>query len=55
MDNGLLQVTISKPDGHVTRIQGYGIDNMLEVRNKETNRGYIARSIIFLNFEAFVS
>ncbi|KAH9756100.1 rhamnogalacturonan endolyase [Citrus sinensis] len=40
MDNGLLQVTISKPDGHVTRIQGYGIDNMLEVRNKETNRGY---------------
>ncbi|KAJ4701493.1 Rhamnogalacturonate lyase family protein [Melia azedarach] len=40
MDNGILQVTISKPDGHVTGIQGYGIDNMLEVRNKEINRGY---------------
>ncbi|KAJ4721053.1 Rhamnogalacturonate lyase family protein [Melia azedarach] len=40
MDNDILQVTISKPDGHVTGIQGYGIDNMLEVRNKEINRGY---------------
>ncbi|KAH7567627.1 hypothetical protein JRO89_XS07G0107800 [Xanthoceras sorbifolium] len=40
MDNGILQVTISKPDGHVTGIQAHGIDNLLEVRNKENNRGY---------------
>ncbi|KAJ4721057.1 Rhamnogalacturonate lyase family protein [Melia azedarach] len=40
MDNAILQVTISKPGGHVTGIQGYGIDNILQVRNKEINRGY---------------
>ncbi|KAJ0026271.1 hypothetical protein Pint_08521 [Pistacia integerrima] len=40
MENGILQITISKPAGHVTGIKCYGIDNMLEVRNKEHNRGY---------------
>ncbi|GLT60576.1 hypothetical protein SLA2020_333370 [Shorea laevis] len=40
MDNGILQVTISKPDGTVTGIQYQGIDNLLEVRNKESDRGY---------------
>ena len=40
MENGKLQLTISKPGGHVTGIKAYGIDNMVEVRNKENNRGY---------------
>ncbi|GKV19905.1 hypothetical protein SLEP1_g30104 [Rubroshorea leprosula] len=40
MDNGIVQVTISKPDGTVTGIQYQGIDNLLEVRNKESDRGY---------------
>ncbi|CAL2235762.1 unnamed protein product [Prunus armeniaca] len=40
MDNGILQVTLSKPDGIVTRIQYNGIDNLLEVLNEEVNRGY---------------
>ncbi|PRQ20950.1 putative rhamnogalacturonate lyase [Rosa chinensis] len=40
MDNGILQVTLSKPGGIVTGIQYNGINNLLEVQNTETNRGY---------------
>ncbi|XP_055834422.1 probable rhamnogalacturonate lyase B isoform X2 [Solanum dulcamara] len=41
MDNGILQVTISVPDGIVTGITYNGVDNLLEVLNDETNRGFI--------------
>ncbi|KAL3504972.1 hypothetical protein ACH5RR_034813 [Cinchona calisaya] len=40
MDNGILQITISKPAGIVTGICYKGIDNLLEVLNDEENRGY---------------
>ncbi|XVF64926.1 hypothetical protein PTKIN_Ptkin09bG0205800 [Pterospermum kingtungense] len=40
MDNGIVQVTISKPEGIVTGVSYQGIDNLLEVRNEESNRGY---------------
>ncbi|XP_041017227.1 uncharacterized protein LOC121259642 isoform X2 [Juglans microcarpa x Juglans regia] len=40
MDNGILQVTISNPEGMVTGIEYNGIDNLLEILNEESNRGY---------------
>ncbi|KAL6012682.1 hypothetical protein ACLOJK_003171 [Asimina triloba] len=40
IDNGILQVTLSKPEGIVTGISYNGVDNLLEGLNQENNRGY---------------
>ncbi|KAL4283616.1 hypothetical protein GQ457_16G016320 [Hibiscus cannabinus] len=40
IDNGILQLTLSNPDGIVTGIRYNNIDNLLEVLNEESNRGY---------------
>uniref|UniRef100_A0A2P2JXG1 Putative rhamnogalacturonate lyase B isoform X2 n=1 Tax=Rhizophora mucronata TaxID=61149 RepID=A0A2P2JXG1_RHIMU len=40
IDNGIVQVTLSRPDGDVTGIKYKGIDNVLETLNKDNNRGY---------------
>ncbi|KAF9604151.1 hypothetical protein IFM89_002826 [Coptis chinensis] len=40
MDNGLVQVTLSKPEGIVTGIRYNGINNLLEMQNPEDERGY---------------
>lgn len=39
-DNGIVEITFSNPDGMVTGIKFNGIDNLLEARNKEADRGY---------------
>ncbi|KAK1301046.1 hypothetical protein QJS10_CPB13g00281 [Acorus calamus] len=40
MDNGILQVTLSNPDGIVTGVRYNGLDNLMEISNTEENRGY---------------
>ncbi|KAL3733037.1 hypothetical protein ACJRO7_022544 [Eucalyptus globulus] len=40
MDNGIVQVTLSKPDGIVIGVRYNGVDNLLEICNQESNRGY---------------
>lgn len=41
MSNGLVQVTLSSPDGEVIGIKYNGIDNVLESENELDNRGYV--------------
>ena len=41
MDNGILRVTLSNPEGIVTGIKYNDIDNLLEILNEESNRGYV--------------
>ncbi|KAK9670706.1 hypothetical protein RND81_13G219400 [Saponaria officinalis] len=40
IDNGILQLTIASPQGYLTRVSYAGLDNLLETRNKLSNRGY---------------
>lgn len=39
MNNGILQVTFSKPQGRVIGIKFNGIDNLLDYAHKENNLG----------------
>jgi rhamnogalacturonan endolyase len=45
IDNGIIQLTLSKPDGIVTGVQYNGLDNLMEILNKDDNRGYRIRLI----------
>ncbi|KAI7741682.1 hypothetical protein M8C21_002749, partial [Ambrosia artemisiifolia] len=40
IDNGIVQLTLTKPGGLVTGVQYNGLDNLLEVLNQQGNRGY---------------
>ncbi|KAK1436363.1 hypothetical protein QVD17_02142 [Tagetes erecta] len=40
MSNGFVDITLSNPKGQVTSVQYKGSDNLLEVINEESNRGY---------------
>jgi hypothetical protein len=38
--NDIFELTLSKPDGIVTGVRYNGVDNLMEILNKEDNRGY---------------
>ncbi|KAG5543772.1 hypothetical protein RHGRI_016505 [Rhododendron griersonianum] len=40
IDNGIFQLTLSNPGGIVTGIRYGGIDNLIELRNKDLNGGF---------------
>lgn len=39
IDNGVLQLTLSKPEGLITGIKYGGIDNLVELNNPSLNGG----------------
>ncbi|KAH6831608.1 hypothetical protein C2S53_010583 [Perilla frutescens var. hirtella] len=41
MDNGLVRLTIMKPQGLLTTIKYAGIDNLLDLKSNDLNRGYL--------------
>ncbi|XP_019106050.2 probable rhamnogalacturonate lyase B [Beta vulgaris subsp. vulgaris] len=40
IDNGIVQITIANPEGHLLGVRYDGVNNLLEAPNKESNRGY---------------
>ncbi|PKA47812.1 hypothetical protein AXF42_Ash020215 [Apostasia shenzhenica] len=40
IDNGIIELTLSNPEGIVTGVRYNGVDNLMEILNKEDNRGY---------------
>ncbi|KAL5220219.1 hypothetical protein ABZP36_024932 [Zizania latifolia] len=40
IQNGIFELTLSNPDGIVTGVRYNGVDNLMEILNKEDNRGY---------------
>ena len=39
MDNGLVELRFTNPGGDIIGIKYNGIDNLLEIHNKDTNKG----------------
>ncbi|KAF7809447.1 putative rhamnogalacturonate lyase B [Senna tora] len=55
MDNGIVSVSLSRPDGNVLQLSYNGISNVLEPRNHDDDRGYLPiSSSLFLFFFYFV-
>jgi len=54
VNNGIVRVILSRPDGHVLGIQYNGIDNLLDRENEEYDRGYVQLSLAF-NFGSAAS
>lgn len=48
LDNGILNVTLSTPEGMITRITYNGIENLLKQEYNENNRGYIHTIFYFV-------
>lgn len=44
VDNGIVAVTFSKPEGYILGISYNGIHNILEDENEDQDRGYVPTS-----------
>lgn len=47
IDNGIVSVTLSKPDGDVLALSYHGIPNLLAPLDSPDDKGYILHSIYF--------
>jgi hypothetical protein len=55
VDNGIVQVNFSIPDGHVLGINYNGIPDILDHQNAREDRGYVGFSTSFLNQASILS
>jgi hypothetical protein len=46
--NGIFELTLSNPDGIVTGVRYNGVDNLMEILNKEDNRGCLLTILLTL-------
>jgi len=44
VDNGIVSVSMARPEGYILGISYNGIDNILDSENKELDRGYVPTS-----------
>ena len=51
--NGIFEVTLSNPDGIVTGVRYNGVDNLMEILNKEDKRGYLPDNFAYAFYPLF--
>jgi len=55
IDNGIVSVTLSRPEGYILGISYNGIDNILDTENDhEDDRGYVPTSYQTSQFDIWV-
>ena len=52
LDNGIIQVTFSIPEGFIIGIRFGGIDNVLDVTNRLSDRGYLPLIFLTIKFSS---